>query len=221
MTLTRHVYVVDDDSMVRTSTVFFLRSSGYTAHPLRNGQEFLSAVPDCKPGCVLLDIRMPEIDGLQVIELLGERIAQLPVIIMTGHGDIATAVRAMKLGASDFLEKPFEEDVLVETIERVFAMLGEHVLVADRCANARQRIDSLTKREDDVLRGLASGLSNKVLAYRLGLSVRTVEMHRSNMMNRLAVRSLPEALRLAYLAGAVPTDIAPELKATAIDRLHA
>jgi two-component system response regulator FixJ len=204
MTLTKHVYVVDDDTMVRSSSAFFLNSSGYTAHMSCCGEEFLDAVPTLSPGCVLLDIRMADMDGLQVIERLGDRIAQLPVIIMTGHGDIATAVRAMKLGASDFLEKPFEEDALLNIIERIFATLDRHVIVADQHADADRRLKALTRREGDVLRGLASGLSNKVLAYRLGLSVRTVEMHRSNMMTRLAVRSLPEALRLAYLAGAVP-----------------
>jgi two-component system response regulator FixJ len=188
---------------------------------LSSGRAFLDAAPDADPGCVLLDVRMPEIDGLQVIEMLGARITQLPVIVMTGHGDIATAVRAMKLGASDFLEKPFEEAALIETIERVFVTLGQHVLVADRCSDAKCRLDTLTKRENDVLCGLASGLSNKVLAYRLGLSVRTVEMHRSNMMNRLAVRSLPEALRLAYLAGAIPNEAGTELKPASIGRIHA
>ena len=213
MTVAKHVYVVDDDAAVRASTAFFLNSSGYAGQSFGGGQEFLDRVPGLEPGCVLLDVRMPDIDGLQVIEMLGDRIAQLPVIVMTGHGDVATAVRAMKLGASDFLEKPFEEGALTDMIERVFTALGTKINVTDRQSDARHRIDMLTRREGDVLRGLGSGLPNKVLAYKLGLSVRTVEMHRASMMTRLGVRSLAEALQLAYLSGAVPTTPVPELPA--------
>lgn len=203
MTLTKHVYVVDDDEMVRSSTAFFLQSSGYTSDVWSSGTDFLAAMPTLAAGCVMLDIRMPEIDGLQVMELMADRLAHLPVIIMTGHGDIAIAVRAMKLGASDFLEKPYEETALLDTIERLFATLDKQVVISTQQEDARQHISMLTRREGDVLRGLAEGLPNKVLAYKLGLSVRTVEMHRSNMLQRLGVKSLPEALRMAYLAGDV------------------
>jgi two-component system response regulator FixJ len=206
MTLSKHVYVVDDDSMVRSSTGYFLDSSGYAARMWDSGQAFLDDMAGLSPGCVLLDVRMPQIDGLQVIELMHDRLAQLPVIIMTGHGDIATAVHAMKLGASDFHEKPFDEATLIETLDRLFAALDKQVEADDQRADAAQRLKQLTKREVDILQGLAEGLPNKVLAYRLGLSVRTVEMHRSNMMIHLGVRSLPEALRLAFLAGVVALD---------------
>ena len=206
MTVTKHVYIVDDDSMVCTSTAYFLTSSGYTAHTWCGGQAFLDDMPGLSPGCVLLDVRMPEIDGLQVIARTHGRLAQLPVIVMTGHGNIATAVSAMKLGASDFHEKPFDEAALLESLERLFATLDKQVEADDLYSDAQQRLKLLTKRESDVLNGLAAGLANKVLAYRLGLSVRTVEMHRANMMTRLGVRSLPEALRLGYLAGAVSVD---------------
>jgi two-component system response regulator FixJ len=203
MTLIKRVYIVDDDDEVRNSTGFCLSSSGYEPHLSDCGLAFLDALPTLMPGCVMLDIRMPDIDGLQVIELMGERIAQFPVIFMTGHGDVATAVRAMKLGAVDFLEKPYEEPALTAAVERAFAALDLQVVADDLHTDACRRLKTLTRREGDVLLGLASGLQNKVLAYKLGLSVRTVEMHRSNMMTRLAVKSLPEALRLAYLAGAV------------------
>ena len=206
MTVSKHVYVVDDDSMVRSSTGYFLESSGYVARMWSSGQAFIDDMPGLSPGCVLLDVPMPQIDGLQVIELMHDRLAQLPVIVMTGHGDIATAVQAMKLGASDFHEKPFDETTLIETLERLFAALGKQVEADDQRAEAAQRLKQLTRREVDILQGLAEGLPNKVLAYRLGLSVRTVEMHRSNMMNHLGVRSLPEALRLAFLAGVVALD---------------
>lgn len=206
MTLTRQVYVVDDDSMVRSSTAYFLAASGLGARMFRSGQEFLDALPGLDPGCVLLDVRLPGIDGLQVLEAMHDRLAQFPVIVMTGHGDVATAVRAMKLGASDFHEKPFDEAALLDTLARLFAMLDKQVEADDHQAAAQARLALLTRREVDVLRGLAAGLPNKVLAYELGLSVRTVEMHRANMMTRLGVRSLPEALRLAYLAGMVAID---------------
>jgi two-component system response regulator FixJ len=206
MALNEHVYVVDDDSMVRSATAYFLAASGYTARMWNSGQDFLDDMPGLPPGCVLLDVRMPQVNGLQVIERMHNRLAQLPVIVMTGHGDIATAVHAMKLGARDFHEKPFDEAALLESLERLFATLDKQVEVDDLRADAAQRLKHLTKREVDILQGLAEGLPNKVLAYRLDLSVRTVEMHRSNMMNHLGVRSLPEALRLAFLAGIVAPD---------------
>ncbi len=206
MTLTRQVYVIDDDSMVRGSTAYFLAAAGHGARMFRSGQEFLDALPELAPGCVLLDVRLPGIDGLQVLEAMHDRLAQFPVIVMTGHGDVATAVRAMKLGASDFHEKPFDEAALLKTLARLFAGLDKQVEADDHQAAAQARLALLTRRETDVLRGLAAGLPNKVLAYELGLSVRTVEMHRANMMARLGVRSLPEALRLAYLAGVVAID---------------
>lgn len=206
MTLTRQVYVVDDDAMVRSSTAYFLAASGHAARMWRSGQEFLDELPVLSPGCVLLDVRLPGVDGLQVLEAMHDRLAQFPVIVMTGHGDVATAVRAMKLGASDFHEKPFDEAALLDTLARLFAALDKQVEADDHQAAAQARLALLTKRELDVLRGLAAGLPNKLLAYELGLSVRTVEMHRANMMTRLGVRSLPEALRLAYLAGVVAID---------------
>ena len=208
MSLSKHVYVVDDDSMVRSSTAYFLATSGYTARMWNSGQDFLDDMPGLSPGCVLLDVRMPNVDGLEVIERMHDRLAQLPVIVMSGHGDIATAVHAMKLGARDFHEKPFDEAMLLESLERLFATLDKQVEVDDQHADALQRLKLLTKREADVLHALAAGLANKVVAYQLGLSVRTVEMHRSNMKSRLGVRTLPEALRLAFLAGAVSADTA-------------
>lgn len=195
------VYIVDDDVEVRKSLFFFLTSVGYFARPLGSGVAFLADVDNLQPGCVLMDMRMPELDGIEVIKALGARIDRFPVIVMTGHGDVSTAVRAMKLGASDFLEKPFAEDVVIETIDRVFRTLQAGESSRDERARAKARIDALTSRERDVLAGLAAGLSNKIIAFRLNLSIRTVEMHRANMMDRLTVRTLPDALRLAYLCG--------------------
>jgi two-component system response regulator FixJ len=197
----RIVYVVDDESEVRRSIGFFLKAADFLPRPYLNGADFLADAFDLPPGCVLLDIRMPGLDGLTAIERLGSRVRRLPVILMTGHGDIGTAVRAMKLGAVDFLEKPFEEPVLIEALERAFAMLSHDVEEDRERREAEQRIDALTPRERDVLGLLSDGKSNKEVAIALDLSVRTVEMHRATMFDRLGVRTLPEALRLAFRAG--------------------
>lgn len=201
MAINRFVYIVDDDNEVRASTLFFLRSLGMSPQAFEDGAGLLAQLADLRPGCVLLDIRMPGIDGFQVIEALAGRHAQLPIVVVTGHGDVVTAVRAMKLGACDFVEKPFEEELLLSILERVFASLDENVATDERRSQAIALLQSLTDREDDVLRGLVAGRSNKLLAHDLGVSVRTIEMHRSHMMDRLGVHSLAEALRLAFVAG--------------------
>lgn len=162
---------------------------------------FLEDVPSLEPGCVLLDMRMPELNGLEVIAALGNRLPRLPVVMMTGHGDIALAVRALKLGASDFLEKPCADDLLHEALERAFAALGANLQRREKELGAQALIGQLTPREAAILTALAKGLPNKVVAFQLNLSVRTVEMYRGQMMDRLGVRSLPEAVRLAFVAG--------------------
>lgn len=197
----RIVYVVDDESEVRRSLGFFLKAADFMPRPFLSGADFLADAADLAPGCVLLDLRMPELDGLTVIERLGTRARRLPVILMTGHGDIGTAVRAMKMGAVDFLEKPFEEPVLVEALERAFAALERDAALDRDRREAERLIEALTPRERDVLLHLSEGKSNKEVAIALDLSVRTVEMHRAAMFDRLGVRTLPEALRLAFRAG--------------------
>lgn len=195
------VYVVDDDAAVGKSTSFFLGSAGFQTRSYHDGRSFVADVAKLHPGCVLLDIRMPGMDGFQVIAALEEYRTRLPIIIMTGHGDVATAVRAMKAGAADFIEKPYEEDVLLDILATAFSTLDGDLVATERRAAARAKMMSLSDREDDVLRGLIGGHSNKVLAYRLGISIRTVEAHRAAMMGRLGVRTLAEALRLAFDAG--------------------
>ena len=192
------VYLVDDDSAVRTSLAFFLRAAGFTVHPFGAGQEFIASVGRLDPGCVMLDLRMPGMDGFEVIAALAGFRSKLPVIVMTGHGDVAIAVRAMKAGAIDFLEKPFEESVLIDILARVFASQADRLRDHDRQAEAAALLASLTDRERLVLVGLISGRANKVLAYDLGISIRTVEMHRASMMNRLGVRTFADALRIAF-----------------------
>lgn len=197
----RLVHVVDDEDSIRRSIGFLLRTSGFDVRAFESGPAFLREAKSVLPGCVLLDIRMPEMDGLEVQRAMAERGVALPVIVLTGHGDVAIAVQAMKQGAVDFLEKPFEKAQLLRALDVGFAQL-EHRYVAEASAQqAAVRIAALTPREQDVLRGLAEGLPNKTIAYDLGISPRTVEVHRANVMTKLEVHSLSEALRLAFAAG--------------------
>jgi len=198
------VYVVDDDRDVRRSLSFMLGASDVRSHPFASGEDFLEALPDLEPGCILLDLRMPQIDGFQVMAELENRDVDWPVIVMTGHGEVPVAVRAMKLGAIDFIEKPFSEEALLACFGTAFSLLDEREATGRRRREARDRVGQLTARENDVLRGLLAGESNKQLATRLGISLRTVEMHRGNMMERLGVSSLAQALTLALDAGLEP-----------------
>ena len=194
------VHVVDDDDSVRRSVGFMLKTSGYSVKTYASGSELLKSTKDLAGGCILLDIRMPGMDGLEVQQALQDRGITLPVIIMTGHGDVPLSVRAMKAGAIDFIEKPFEKEVLVRAIEDAFATLSRSGTRRDRAGEAIVRLQVLTAREREVLDGLAQGLPNKTIAYDLGISPRTVEIHRANVMTKLGVRSLSEALRLAFAA---------------------
>ena len=194
------VHVVDDDDSVRRSVGFMLKTSGYRVRSFASGAEILKESKSLEPGCVLLDIRMPGMDGLEVQEALQSHGVSLPVIIMTGHGDVPLSVRAMKAGAIDFIEKPFEKDVLITAIESGFAVLKRADSGREKAKDAAVRLQALTPREREVLDGLAQGLPNKTIAYDLGISPRTVEIHRANLMTKLEVRSLSEALRLAFAA---------------------
>jgi two-component system response regulator FixJ len=194
----RLVYLVDDDDAVRRSVGFMLKTSGFQVKGYDSGVGFLKDAKALEVGCVLLDIRMPGMDGLEVQEALAEKGVALPVIIMTGHGDVPLSVRAMKAGAVDFIEKPFEKLALLAAIEQAFALLSRTDAAEDRARDATVRLQALTSRERDVLDGLAQGLPNKSIAYDLGISPRTVEIHRANLMTKLKVRSLSEALRIAF-----------------------
>lgn len=196
----RPVYVVDDDHMFRKSLVFYLSTKGYAAQSYAGGADFLLAVPTLAPGCVVLDMRMPDMNGMQVLGKLADMLEQLPVLCMTGHGDIATAVAAMREGAFDFLEKPCGDSCLLDAIEGAFAQLDQDSSAAEERRRSREVAGNLTQREQEVLHALALGRSNKIIAEALGLSVRTVEMHRSSMMHRLGVRTLSDALRIYHMA---------------------
>lgn len=197
----KQVYLVDDDEAIRRSASFMLRSSGYSVKTFSTGIEFLDAVEGLDAGCILLDVRMPEMSGLDVQDALNERAVTCPVVVMTGHGDVTVAVQAMKAGAVDFIEKPFDKAVLIEAIEEGFARLAQASSDLSRGEHARARLRVLTPRELDVLHGLALGHPNKTIAYDLEISPRTVEVHRANLMQKLAVASLSEALRIAFAAG--------------------
>jgi two-component system, LuxR family, response regulator FixJ len=196
----RIIHLVDDDEAIRRSASFMLRTSGYLVKTYASGVELLKSAGDLA-GCILLDIRMPEMDGLEVQKALKERGVLLPVIVITGHGDVNLAVQAMKAGAVDFIEKPFEKTVLIGAIDEGFARIEESGRRHAHAEEAKVRLEPLTGRELDVLRGLVRGHPNKTIAYDLGISPRTVEIHRANLMNKLGVASLSEALRIAFAAG--------------------
>jgi two-component system response regulator FixJ len=195
------VHLIDDEEALRRSVGFLLRTAGYDVTTWSNGVEFLKEAKQAPAGCILLDVRMPEMDGLAVQRALTERGITMPVIILTGHGDIAMAVAAMKQGAVDFLEKPFEKAALLEAIETALARLENAAAYRLRGQEAEVRMAVLTDREREVLEGLARGLPNKTIAYDLDISPRTVEVHRANLMAKLNARSLSDALRLAFAAG--------------------
>ena len=206
MTDRRMIHIVDDEEAIRRSASFMLKTSGFNVQTWSSGVAFLKEVRAVEEGCILLDVRMPGMDGLEVQQALAADGIGMPVIVLTGHGDIGTAVRAMKAGAVDFLEKPFEKAKLIDAIEAGFAQLDDKASRADRSLSASTAISALTDRERDVLEGLAQGLPNKTIAYDLGISPRTVEVHRANLMSKLGVRSLSEALRLAFAAGMGKSD---------------
>jgi two-component system response regulator FixJ len=199
----RVIHVLDDDAGVRRSLERLLDAVGFRVISYESPAAFLNRASDLPAGCILLDMRMPEMDGLELQARLIELGISFPVIVMTGQGDVQRAVRAMKAGAVDFLEKPFGDDVLMTAIEAAFARSAR----SDRLQEAEEaakRIAKLSPREREVLDALVAGHPNKIIAFELGLSVRTVEVHRARMMDRLGVNQLAEAIRLAVMARMAP-----------------
>ena len=195
------IYVVDDDDAVLDAIGFQLRTMGYKVTGFASGVDFLREATNLEPGILILDIRMPDIDGLEVQRQLAERRLSFAIIMITGHGDISVAVRSMRAGAVDFVEKPFSE----ETILRSIALAEERRAPATqqdaRAKIAQERLGRLAPREREVLEGLVAGQPNKVIAYELGLSPRTVETHRARLMDKMQAGSLSELVRLALVAG--------------------
>jgi two-component system response regulator FixJ len=195
MAATPLVHVVDDDDAVRDSLAVMLESAGFAVRTYGSATELLTATIGTI-GCVVTDIRMPEMDGLELQRRLAETGARLPVIVMTGHGDVPIAVEAMRAGAADFLEKPFDDEQLLASVQRAIAASERVRDETEAAADIAARLTSLTPKEREVLDKLVQGLPNKTIAYDLGSSPRTVEVHRARVMEKMGARSLPELVRM-------------------------
>jgi two-component system response regulator FixJ len=203
------IHVIDDDEAARQSLEFLLRANGFAVQSYESGTVFLRALPSLKSGCIITDIRMPEISGIDLLRQVKERKIALPVIVITGHGDVALAVEAMKIGAADFLEKPFDEEVLLAaTRSALDRQDSDSKRQAERAA-IDARIAALSNREREVLEGLVAGHANKQIAYDLGISPRTVEIYRANLMTKMQAASLSELVRMALVAGMLGTSSKP------------
>ncbi len=194
------VFVVDDEPAIRDSLALLLRSVGLATRTFEGGQAFLDAFRPVPNACLLLDVRMPGMSGLELQEALRARNLVVPIIVLTGHGDVSMAVRAMKAGAADFIEKPYNDQVLIDSVHRALAAsrapAGAAAPAADR-AGIEARLATLSPREREVMALVVEGRPNKVIATRLGLSTRTVEVHRAKVMEKMAAASLAELVRLA------------------------
>lgn len=200
------VHVVDDEAPIRDSLAMLLRSVGLASRTYASAAEFLQAWRPAPGACLVVDVRMPGMSGLELQEALRERKASLPTIIITGHGDVSMAVRAMKAGAADFIEKPFNDQVLLDAVHRALEQSRDATAAPGTSrADAEARFAALTPREREVMLLIAEGRPNKVVATRLGLSTRTVEVHRAKVMDKMQVRSLAELVRLAILCELLAT----------------
>src|SRR3982751_774119 len=197
------VYVVDDDEAMRDSLGFLLGSADFDVTIFESAQHFLGAVSRIEFGCVISDVRMPGIDGIELLKRLKASHSALPVLIMTGHGDVPLAVEAMKLGAIDFLEKPFEDDRLIGMIDAALKQAQSSARTEAATLDVTARIAALSPRERQVMDGLIAGLSNKLIAREYDISPRTIEVYRANVMTKMQANSLSELVRLAIRAGAL------------------
>jgi two-component system, LuxR family, response regulator FixJ len=195
------VYIIDDDEAVRDSLTIQLEAVGFNVTAFASGLDFLAKLPSLTPGCLISDVRMPEIDGLELQTRLAAMKVNFPVIIMTGHGDISLAVRAMRAGAVDFVEKPFSEETILQSIRLAQSRFEQRSRNEAEGETARARMGLLTPREREVFDGLVAGRQNKVIAYDLSISPRTVEIHRARVLEKMQARSLSELVRLALAAG--------------------
>jgi two-component system response regulator FixJ len=194
------VHIIDDDADARESLAFLLSTADFEVLAYDSAVAFLKALPQLSGGCIITDVRMPEIDGMELLRRVHDSGLSLPVIVMTGHGDVALAVEAMKLGAVDFLEKPFDDDALLAAVRMALNKNQFDAAQELRKAEVKERIASLSPREEQVLDGLIAGHPNKTIAFDLGISARTVEVYRANVMTKMQARSLSELVRLALLA---------------------
>jgi len=202
------VHVVDDDDAVRDSLTLLLESAGFAVRTYSSATALLAALPGIA-GCILTDVRMPEMDGLALQRHLAEAGVRLPVIVMTGHGDVPIAVEALKTGASDFLEKPFDDSQLLAAVTNAIAASERTRDEVEAVADITRKLAILTPREREVLEKLVEGLPNKTIAYDLGSSPRTIEVHRARVMEKMGARSLPELVRMTI---AVTGSVVPPAK---------
>ena len=207
MSAKQTILVVDDDAPVRDSMRALLESAGYEVKDYSSAKSFL-AEPVPPGSCLIADIRMPEMDGLELLEEISKRAINLPVVIITGHGDVPLAVRAMKVGAIDFVEKPFNDEIMLESVKRALVVGHEERSRLAEAKAAQEIIALLTPRERSVLEQLVAGRSNKLAAYELGISPRTIEIHRANIMDKMHARSLSQVVRIALAANRSPPESA-------------
>ncbi|MBR1178635.1 response regulator transcription factor FixJ [Bradyrhizobium sp. KB893862 SZCCT0404] len=201
MTTKGHVYVIDDDEAMRDSLNFLLDSCGFGVTLFDSAQGFIDALPGLAFGCVVSDVRMPGLDGIELLKRMKAQQSPFPILIMTGHGDVPLAVEAMKLGAVDFLEKPFEDDRLTTMIETAIRQAEPAAKNEAVTQDIAARVASLSPRERQVMEGLIAGLSNKLIAREYDISPRTIEVYRANVMTKMQANSLSELVRLAMRAG--------------------
>ncbi len=198
------VHVIDDDADVRQSLAFLLTAAGFTVRVHESAVTFLAVLPEAQEGCVITDVRMPQMNGLELQRRLGELKAGLPVIVMTGHGDVPLAVEAMKAGAIDFIEKPFDDEVLLSAVRAALSRQLRDNARDARTLEIQGRIKRLSEREREVLDRLVAGKANKVIAFELGISPRTVEVYRANVMTKMQADSLSELVRMALIEDLAP-----------------
>jgi two-component system, LuxR family, response regulator FixJ len=194
------VHIVDDDEGLRESLAFLLHSASLEVRSFESAKAFLDKLPHAMPGCVITDVRMPDMSGIELLRRLKELKVGVPVIVITGHGDIALAVEAMKMGAADFFEKPFDDALLVASVRAALLQREDQTKRGAERAEIEHRISSLSPREKDVLAGLIEGRANKQIAFDLGISPRTVEIYRANLMNKMQADSLSDLVRMALIA---------------------
>jgi two-component system, LuxR family, response regulator FixJ len=200
------VHVIDDDEAMRQSLAFLLGTAGMEVETYESAEAFLAVAPTIKAGCVVTDVRMPGLSGVELLRQLRDRKFAIPVIIITGHGDVPLAVEAMKIGAADFLEKPFDDEILLASVRSALDRLDQdHKRLAER-SDIESRLAALSNRERDVLEGLVAGLANKQIAYDLGISPRTIEIYRANLMTKMQAASLSDLVRMALIAGILGPD---------------
>lgn len=195
------VHLIDDDEAIRTSLSFLLEMNDLPARTYASALDFLEVAGTLSGGCIVTDVRMPEMSGLELVRRLKERGFNLPVVVITGHGDVPLAVEAMRAGVVDFIEKPFDDEVLLRSIRMALDARAETDIHAQERARFEQVLATLSGREKDVLRGVVAGKMNKVIAYELGISQRTVEVYRANVMSKTHANGLSELVRIALLAG--------------------